>query len=474
MERDIELDVDSLIEKKFKDIKLETKTIAFAVRRDFNTILQSKKDFFTIEPYRKVYEIITRCKAILPQDVLYKYIKREVPEEERDIFKTYVERIYDENLRNIDRKSISVFVETLKTLYESRIVLKGINDVLKTVETFDIHKAKKTLRSALMTDTQTDRKNYGEYLEDMEDRMAEIKRKRDNPRLYMGVPTGLRELDNLSGGLQKGELGIIVAGTGVGKSLALGNLALNAWKLGYNVLFVSLEMTKHQIEFRFDSRVTRINHTKFRKAEVTDDEMDLWKQKLQNLRQKKTNYLELVCMPRGCTSAEIEEEALKIQAKRKAPVELIIVDYINLMSSNDKRHGDKKDWKNQAEVGWNLKELCMEFNGLGVPIWTANQLTDEGNEAEDIKAHHLKYARAISEVASLILALNQSDDDILDGIMKLWFVKVRDFANIKKPIKLHPNFNIMLLDADLHHSGNVTLHNVTRGTKKEAREDKKH
>lgn len=472
-DRDIELDVDSLIEKKFKDIRLETRTIAFAVRRDYNTILQSKKEFFTIEPYRKIHDIITAHKSILPQDVLYKFIKREVKTDEREIYKTYIEKIYDENLRNIDRKSIEGFSKELKNLYESRVVLKSVNDVLKDVEKFDVHKAKKTLRAALMTDTQTDKRNYGEYLEDTEDRIEEIKRKRDNPKLYMGVPTGIRELDKVSGGLQKGELGIVVAGTGVGKSISLGNLAINAWKFGYNVLFVSLEMTKHQIEYRFDSRVMRMNHTKFRKAEISDEEIDRWRGKLSSLRSKKENYLELVCMPRGCTAAEIEEEALKIQAKRKKPIELILVDYINLMSSNDRKSSsDKKDWKHQAEVGWNLRELCMEFNGVGVPIWTANQLTDEGNKAEKIESGHLKYARAISEVASLILALNQNDDERLEGIMKLWFVKVRDFENIKRPIKLHPNFNFMLLDSDLHNSGNVLLNNITKNQSANFREEK--
>ena len=99
-------------------------------------------------------------------------------------------------------------------------------------------------------------------------------------------------------------------------------------------------------------------------------------------------------------------------------------------------------------MAWEIKDLSMVFNGHGIPIWTANQITDEGMKASKPGTHHLKYSRAIAEVAPVIVALHQSTDDMLQDIMKFWIIKCRDFPKVKKPIVLHPNFNIMMLNRE--------------------------
>ena len=64
----------------------------------------------------------------------------------------------------------------------------------------------------------------------------------ENPDL-IGIKTGIKKFDEISGGIQKGELGILMAQTGKGKSCALGNFGTNAWLQGKNIVLFSLEMT---------------------------------------------------------------------------------------------------------------------------------------------------------------------------------------------------------------------------------------
>lgn len=442
----IENEAENLIEKKFRDLKMETKIISFLIRKDCSLTHLIFRDYFTIEPFQIFFDIVKKNKMLFQKDIFYRVVKSNVNSDSLEICKIYISKIFDEELIGVDKKHIEMFIGKLRELYQSRMLMKGINSIVSNVDKFDIENAKKILKECLYKNFE-DKKSYGELLEDFEERKNNLIERKNNPKLFSGIPTGIKDFDNISGGLMKGEFGIIVASTGKGKSVALGNFALNAWIKDYNVLFVSLEMNKHQIEYRMDSRITRIFHSKFRKAELDDDDIKKWQNKIDDLKRRKNNFLEIVCLPRGCCVNDIEEEALRIQSKRNQNIDLIIIDYLNLMSSNDKK-GDKRDWKYQAEIAWNLKAFSSDFNGTGIPVWTANQITDEGNIAKKIETHHLKYSRAIAEVCPVIIALHQSIDDMLQDILKIWVIKCRDFENTKRPIILHPKFNVMVLNQE--------------------------
>ena len=81
-------------------------------------------------------------------------------------------------------------------------------------------------------------------------------------------------------------------------------------------------------------------------------------------------------------------------------------------------------------------------------MWTGNQITDEGSQAAKIEIRHLKYSRGSAEVAPVIIAINRSEDDAFDDIIKLWILKCRGFEKTKEPIILHPRFDYMMLHRD--------------------------
>lgn len=458
MTEDFDIEIENIIEKKFRNLNLEAKILSFCLRRNHHCIRSLDNDLFTIEPFKIILSLVRKNNMIFPKDILISKVKKEVHENQLDVYEDYISKLYKVNLSHVNLKNIDKLISDLKEIHNSRRMVKLVNDeIIQKIDNFDPNDIKKKMKNIFLDTSNSNKKYRGELLEDFEERRQLILNKKSDPRNFMGVPTGIKEFDRVTkGGVMKSEFATVVGKTGTGKSIMLGNLAINAWKLGFNVLFVSLEMTKHQVQFRMDSRITKLLHEKFRGGTLTEQEIILWEQKIKKLRNKKKNFLEIICLPRGCCANDVEEEALRIQAKRDQKIDLLVIDYLNLMTSNDGK-GNKRDWKYQADVAWDIKSLAAEYDDYGIAIWTANQMTDEGMKAKKTEVHHLKYARAISETFPIIVALNQSVDDYLQDIMKLWIIKCRDFGDIKKPILLRPKFDIMVLNQEVNNIKKNTL-----------------
>ena len=439
--------LEEMVEKKFRNTKLEVKVMAFLLRRDCGAISLLHEGSFTLEPFKEFFKIIQRSRMTFPKDIFLEQLKDQCDSEQYDIYKNFAKKLYSEKLEKVSNKNIENLCRKLKDLWESREIMRAVGDVVSNLDRFNLSETKKNFSKVIYSESSLDSNHGGDYLDDYMERRRLIQEKKDNPKMFTGIPTGIMEFDKVSGGLQRGEFGIIIAGTGVGKSIALGNFSVNAWLRGYNVMFVSLEMTKAQVQFRMDSRLAKISHTKFRTGNLDKNDLKFWKNKMKKLIRERENFLHISCLHRGCCAMEIEEEALRLESKYERPVDIIFIDYINLMTSNANK-GDKRDWKSQAEVGWDIKGLSMDYGDRGIPIWTANQITDEGAKAKKLETYHLKYARGISEVAPVIVAMSQSPDDALQDIMKMWILKCRDFQNNKKPIILHPKYNLMVLNSE--------------------------
>ncbi|HJX50132.1 MAG TPA: DnaB-like helicase C-terminal domain-containing protein, partial [Candidatus Nanoarchaeia archaeon] len=239
--------------------------------------------------------------------------------------------------------------------------------------------------------------------------------------------------------------------SGIGKSIGLENFGINAWENNFNVLYLSLEMPKNQIGFRMDSRVMRMLYSKFRKGEFSKKEMEEWKHSIERYRKTKSNFFEIVSFPRGCRPSDIEMEAERTQDKHGKKVDIIIVDYLNIMTPNfTKANVSDRDWKGQVDVAWELKEIATDFDSEGVVVWTGNQIKDEAEKADFIQKKHFKYGRGIIEVSNIAVALAQSADDELEDVMSFQIVKVRDIEKIE-PITLRPNYDIMTLHDEVGH-----------------------
>lgn len=441
---DENIKLENLIEKKFKNISLETKIISYILQKDHKVAFFIDDETFTVECFQFFLNIVRKSKMEYPKSVLWQSIKPELEDDELDIYKTYIMKIYKADLKNITLKNIEKLCNELLKLQHSRKIMNTVSEVITDVSKFNLDDVKFKLKNVLLnSDPKT--RNSIDYVKDFGKRRDHLKEVAKNPKKLAGIPTGVKEFDDLSGGIMRTEFGVVVAGTGVGKSVKLGNLAMNAYYRGYNVVLATFEMTVRDYAYRLDSRNARIDFSKFRKAELNIFDYEKLEEKIQRYKDKKKNFLKIISFSRHDTFRDIESAMYRAQDEEKQEVDIFLADYINLVSPEEKSKG--QDWKNQTDAIWEMKGLCQDFNdGLGLAGWTANQLTDEGSKAKKITTGHMKYARGISEAAPVIIALSQSENAKIENIIEMWVIKCRNFEKQTKPILLYPNFNYMQMD----------------------------
>lgn len=189
----------------------------------------------------------------------------------------------------------------------------------------------------------------------------------------LGLPTGFNDLNALLGGLQRSDLVIVAARPGVGKTSFLLSLALNAARLANaRVAIFSMEMSSEQLVQRLVSAETGINSQKLRSGNLDDSEWTLFTQAVINLGSL-SMYLDDTP---GISPLEMRTKCRRLY--REHGLDLIIVDYLQLMNSGQ-QHNDNR----VQEIGYisrNLKELARELN---VPLISAAQLSRQVEQRAD-------------------------------------------------------------------------------------------
>lgn len=224
---------------------------------------------------------------------------------------------------------------------------------------------------------------------------------------YVGIPTGIGDLDRVITGLNKSDLIILGARPGMGKtSFALNiarNVAINSKK---TVCFFSLEMTRDQIAQRLLSNEASVESTKLRTGELSPDEWTRLGMAGAHLSEADI-YLDETS---GITVPE-----MKAKLRRMKKVDLVIIDYLGLMHSAKKTENRVQEVQ---EITGNLKIMAKE---LKIPVIVCAQLS-RGTEAKG-KSHipalsDLRESGSIEQDADIVMFLyretyydNEKTDD---------------------------------------------------------------
>ena len=204
--------------------------------------------------------------------------------------------------------------------------------------------------------------NYGyDYLADFEERF-QIKAR--NP-----ITTGWTVIDKIThGGLGSGELGVVIAPTGVGKSMALVHLGAEAVKSGLTVVHYTLELADTVVATRYDSSMTGI----------PINEIYNYKNKVHEFVQGIEGKLIVKEYPtKSATTAMIKNHLDRLIRRGMSP-DMVIVDYGDLL----------RPVKSQREKRIELESIYEELRGIAqiyeLPVWTASQTNRTGINAEVI------------------------------------------------------------------------------------------
>jgi len=191
-----------------------------------------------------------------------------------------------------------------------------------------------------------------------------------NDEGIVGVPTGLRDLDEKLGGLHKSDLLIIAGRPSMGKTALATNIAFNAAKKFQqdgkktSVAFFSLEMSSEQLSTRILAEQSRIKSNDIRRGRISEDQFDKFIETSKDISElplyiDETPAISIAAL---CNRAR--------RMKRIYGLDLIVVDYIQLMTAvNSRRDGRVQEI---SEITQGLKALAKE---LSVPVLALSQLS---------------------------------------------------------------------------------------------------
>ena len=254
-----------------------------------------------------------------------------------------------------------------------------------------------------------------DYLKDFEKRF-ELKAR--NP-----ITLGWSELDELcKGGLGKGELGVVIAPTGAGKSMALVHLGAAALREKKTVIHYTLELADVVVASRYDSCLTKIplSHLHSFKEEIYEQVQDI-----------EGTLIVKEYPTKSASTRSLRTHLEKLQMRDIHP-DMVIVDYGDLLrpisSKNEKRHELESIYEE-------MRGLAREFNCC---LWTASQTNRSGLNAEVITMESISEAFNKCFVADFIFSLSRTVEDKQSNTGRIFIAKNRNGPDgLVFPISMH-------------------------------------
>lgn len=257
-----------------------------------------------------------------------------------------------------------------------------------------------------------------------------------NGKLF-GIDTGFKDLNNITGGLQKSDLIILAARPSMGKTAFAVNIALNITKQNIPVAIFSLEMSTSQLTTRLFSQRGEINSNNIRNG--TLDDIDIKKlSTTASILSDKPLYIDDTA---GLTISQLKTKARKL--KREKNIQLIIIDYLQLMQSTSNKQYNRQ--QEISEISRGLKLLARE---LDITIIALSQLsraveTRQQNNKRPILSD-LRESGAIEQDADIVMFLYRDDyynaNSQVKGLTELIFAKHRNGATGTINLKFNKNY----------------------------------
>jgi len=245
-----------------------------------------------------------------------------------------------------------------------------------------------------------------DYIDDSDERFDYYHRKEDK------IPFDLELMNKITkGGLSKKSLNIVLAGTGVGKSLFMCHCAAGNLTDGKNVLYITLEMAEERIAERIDANLLNVSMEDLRSLPK-----DLYEQKIEGIKEKTVGKLIIKEYPTAVAHAGHFRHLLnELRLKCTFSPDIIYIDYLNICSSSRVK-GDA--YTNSYTY---IKSIAEELRGLAVernvPIMSATQTNRVGFSNTDVELTDTSESFGLPATADFMIAIISTEDlDNLDQI----------------------------------------------------------
>ena len=315
-----------------------------------------------------------------------------------DIMQVSVIDNLKESWRNRESTDLKFVQEQTIEFCKNQVMKNAIMDSVDLIEVGQYDQIKKIVDEAMKAGS--DRDLGHEYIEGIEERLT--KSARDT------IKTGWDPVDEvMDGGLGKGELGVVVAPAGIGKTWCLQNIGAAAVKEGLDVVHYTLELNQNYVGLRYDTVFSGITTASIK---YYQDEI---KKKISQLK----GTLLIKYFPTKSATVQTLSSHLKQIELSGVDIDLVIVDYADILRGigTEKRHV--------------LENIYEDLRGLAgeveVPIWTASQANRSSLEEEIIDATKVAEAYSKVMIADFVISVSRKVEDKIANTSRFHVIKNR-------------------------------------------------
>ena len=231
-------------------------------------------------------------------------------------------------------------------------------------------------KSIDLGETQKENRIYNLH-NDSDDWFEEVRRRKEHPEIYAGIPTGFREFDERTGGLFPAELTVVFGLSGKGKSTLMKAMACNIRKTGRNVLHCGNEENEFQMRSKYMSADSGTLYTPFKRGSYSDDDFNALKKYSEHERNAQ-GAIYIYEFPQQTDATWIERAYHQLEMQG-IHIDVIVVDYLDLMKPCEKAYSENDEG---GKVTSDLKQIAINCN---CPVITATQagIQSEKQEKKD-------------------------------------------------------------------------------------------
>jgi len=321
--------------------------------------------------------------------------KENIPEQ---IFKNLIE--YVEQI-TFEKKDSTWLIDNTEQFCQERAVYNAIMESISIIEGRSQNKEKGGIPTILADALGVSFDDHigHDFLLDAEERFEFYNKKEDR------IPFDLDYFNTITkGGLPRKTLNVFIAGTGVGKTLAMCHMAAANMLNGQNVLYITLEMAEERIAERVDSNLLNIpvNELEGFPKKIYDD-------KINKLRKKTSGKLIVKEFPTATVGSNHFRHLLnELSLKKNFQPDIVYIDYINLCTSSRLKYGSNvNSYSYIKAVAEELRGLAVEKN---IPIVSATQLNRTGFTNSDPGLEDTSESFALPATVDFMCALISTEE----------------------------------------------------------------
>ncbi len=384
--------IKSIIEdKKFGDAIVEVLESRYFDNNSFKFIMENIKELH--QSYKKIPNYDTLAQKLISEGGSKESNRPHVDTLEGiKILEKNNEFVKDKALNFCKQQNLKKELKNIQTIIDN-----GEFESYSKIE----EKIQKALQVGIINDTMVD------VFHNIDDALEKDYR--------LPIRTGVVEIDNvLKGGLGRGELGVVLAPTGTGKTTLLTKFANTAYNDGFNVLQIFFEDNEGQIKRK---------HYTIWSGIAPDEQPEFKDQVLSSVREQQersTGSLKLMKLPSdNVTISVIKSKVRKMIAEGFKP-DLILIDYVDCISPERSVSGE--EWKGEGSIMRSLESMTSEFD---IAIWTATQGNRESISSEVVTGDQMGGSIKKAQIAHVILSIGKTLEQKEHNLATLTLIKSR-------------------------------------------------